>query len=352
MKATPLVSVNMPVYNGERFIKEAIESILAQSFADFELVIVNDGSTDNTVSIIGQFNDPRIKLVHNKNKTGLAHVRNIALTNSIGKYIAILDSDDVAFPERLQLQVDFLEKNEKYALVCGGIDIIDAEGNITGAEAYTYSDDEIGPALFFHNCIAQSSVMLRKSMLPSTEPYDPAFPPSEDYHLWIRLSKKYPMHIIKKPLIKYRKHAFNTSSERKEHTDNMVSKVLKLQCDELGLTYLTKDDLGLILALVYDCYNGERAFVASLNKLYQEIIKANRKHKRYPAPIFEKLIKGYMNKTLPLFFVRKRYGSQELKDLFGTSVNAAFYLPAGRLVKLIAKCMIYYKTRRLSNNNK
>lgn len=348
----PFVSVNMPVYNGEAYIMESIESILSQTFSDFELIIVNDGSTDNTVAIIEQFNDPRIKIVHNSHKSGLAHVRNTAIKESRGKYIAIIDSDDIAYPERLQLQVDFLEKNVKYCLVCGWSDSIDSYGNITRVDGYKYLDNEIPSVLFFHNCIAQSSVMLRKSMLPSMEPYHPDFPPAEDYHLWIQLAKRYPMHIIKKPLIKYRVHTNNTSSQNHEHTDRVVRNILKMQCEELGLSNLSDDELGLQLALVYNCYNGEREFITKLNKFYREIIKANGRLKKYPPAVFERMIKKYMYKPLRSFFIRKQYGNQELKDLFGSTVNAASYLSVNETVKIMMKSAIKYRPAKLIGNNK
>ena len=122
---TPLVSVNMPVYNGAAYIKEAIESIVQQTYPHWELIVVNDASTDDTVQIVNAFKDERIKLVHNKKQLGLAHVRNVAIAASTGKYIAILDSDDIACKERLALQVAFLEAHLEYCLVCSWVNAID-----------------------------------------------------------------------------------------------------------------------------------------------------------------------------------------------------------------------------------
>jgi glycosyltransferase involved in cell wall biosynthesis len=338
----------MPVYNGESYIRKAIESILSQTFKDFELIIVNDGSTDNTVAIIEQFNDPRIKLVHNEQKSGLAYVRNKAINESAGKYIAILDSDDIAYPYRLQKQVDFLEENTAYCLVCGWADIIDTGGNITGGGGFSYSDNEIAPALFFHNCIAQSSVMLRKNMLPSKNPYDQDFPPAEDYHLWIRLARNHPMHIIKQPLIQYRIHLANSSSQSQQQTDKVVANILRLQFDDLELFKLTEEHQQLQLMLVYNCFNEPRELVPVLLKMYNQIAIANRQHKRFKVAEFESMIRQYMYKPLCSFFVRKQYGKQELNDLFGKSLNAAFFLPNVDICKILVKCIIGYRPHKIS----
>jgi glycosyltransferase involved in cell wall biosynthesis len=341
----PLLSINMPVYNGACYIKESIQSILSQTFSDFELIIIDDGSTDNTVAIIEEFKDSRIRVVYNSKKTGLAHVRNKAILESKGKYIALLDSDDISYPDRFKLQVDFLNRNPSHCLVCGWTDIIDANGNITGQEYFNYSDKEIAAALFFHNCISQSSVMLRKSMLPSVAPYHPAFPPAEDYHLWVRMAKSHPMHIIKKPLIKYRVHSTNTSAIKQEQGNPPEYAILAFQCENLGLFGFSNDELGVQLALVYNCYSNDREFLIKLNTFYQKVIQANRQSKIYLPAVFERMIKKYMRLPLQSYFVRKQYGMNELKDLYGSLLKAAYYLSAVDKAKIILKCIFKYKPK-------
>ena len=117
MKDMPLVSVSMPVFNSERYIAEAIESILAQTYTNFELIIVDDGSSDRTREIIDQFTDQRIIKVYSDQNRGLITTRNLIAGMAKGKYLALLDADDRAFPERLALQVEFLENHQ--ADLCG-----------------------------------------------------------------------------------------------------------------------------------------------------------------------------------------------------------------------------------------
>ena len=113
----PMVTVLMAVYNGEKFLKEAMESILTQTFTDFEFLIINDGSTDNSVKIIEEFNDPRIRLIHNEKNLKLIASLNKGISLAKGKYIARMDCDDISMPYRLEKEVDFLENSLEYGLV-------------------------------------------------------------------------------------------------------------------------------------------------------------------------------------------------------------------------------------------
>jgi len=124
----PLVSVNMVVFNGERFIGEAIQSILDQTYTHFELVIMDDGSTDNTNIIVNSFSDPRIQFITSEKNNGIVHARNTALDISKGDYIAILDADDISLPARLEVEVSFLESNPEFGLVGGRAELIDENG--------------------------------------------------------------------------------------------------------------------------------------------------------------------------------------------------------------------------------
>lgn len=345
MESCPLVSVNMPVYNGERFVGEAITSILAQRFSDFELVIVDDGSTDKTAEIIRGFHDLRVKLVQNNKNLGLAKARNAAVKASKGKYIAILDGDDIAYPERLRKQVDFLEENPSYCLVCSCIDEIDSSGNVIGKKPYQIKDREIQSALFFTNFIAQSSVMLRKEMLPSADPYDIAFPPAEDYHLWVRMAAKHPMHIISEPLVKYRLHEGNVSSRQRERMNLAVKNILRYQLLQLGFPNVSEEEMELQLALAYGSWPNGRAFVEKANRYFTAVERANKKSKYFSPNAFKKSRDRLMRAPLNAFFVRETYDTGLFGDLFGKSVQAAKYLPPVVVLRLLLKSLLYYRPK-------
>ena len=341
----PLVSVNMPVYNGAAYIEAAIESVVQQTYPHWELIVVNDASTDDTVQIVNSFKDDRIKLIHNQTQLGLAHVRNVAIAASKGKYIAILDSDDIAGKDRLALQLAFLEAHPKHCLVCSWVNAIDANGVSINQQQFMYTDAELSTVLFFHNCIAQSSVMLRRSMLPDEAPYDPAFPPAEDYQLWVRMLRKHPAHLMQQTLLHYRLHEANSSAKNSTVTEAAVQNVLRMQCNELGLMHFTEKDFGLQLSLTYNCYGTDHEYLANCNAFYQQIIKANSTKKIFDQQVLIKMIRHYLQKPMQQYFVKKQYSMRDVQALYSKSLNAAFYLPKSAFLKIFAKAIAGYKPK-------
>lgn len=124
----PQISIVMPVYNRENLVEFAIESILNQTFIDFEFIIVNDGSTDKTLEKILSFEDNRIKIINNQKNSGIVFSRNIGITSALGNYISMFDSDDIALPNKLEIQYNFLEKNPEFAMVGSWVKWIDENG--------------------------------------------------------------------------------------------------------------------------------------------------------------------------------------------------------------------------------
>jgi glycosyltransferase involved in cell wall biosynthesis len=185
---SPLVSVVMCVYNDEKNLSSSIESILRQTFTEFEFIIVDDGSTDKTSEILDSYStkDPRIKVFHLKN-SGTAASANYGISKAIGRYIARIDSDDISYPHRLQTEVDLLDKGFNLALVGGGAHIIDHDGNIVGVRNIKTRKEK--RALLFRNIFQQSDVMFRKTVFDSLGGYREKFKNGEDYDLWLRISE-------------------------------------------------------------------------------------------------------------------------------------------------------------------
>lgn len=200
----PLVSVIMTAYNARDTITDTINSILNQTFNDFELVIVNDGSTDNTKDIVLLLHDPRIVLIDQKNQ-GPSIARDNAIKKSIGKYIAILDSDDIALPDRLEKQVNFLNSHQDYVLVGSNAIIIDRYNEYIYTSALPLSWEEIeaefpvGP--FYHSSVMYTSNAYKKSGGYYTNYKLYIF---EDCLLWNKMKEYGKMANIEEPLIKYR----------------------------------------------------------------------------------------------------------------------------------------------------
>ena len=183
----PLVSVIMSVYNGEEFLKRAMDSILTQTFTNFEFIIIDDGSSDNSLNILEEYakNDNRIKIVSQKN-IGLTKSLNIGIKLASGKYIARQDADDVSLSQRLEKQVDFLEKNEDIVLLGTNQYEIDGEVIYTGK----YFDIEtINKIVYLYNPIVHTSAMFRRDFCVDISLYDESFTTSQDFEAWMRLAK-------------------------------------------------------------------------------------------------------------------------------------------------------------------
>lgn len=198
------VSVIMAVYNAEKFLDESIQSVLGQTLKDLELIIINDSSDDSSLEIIKKYKkkDNRIILINLQKNLGRAGARNRGLKIAKGKYIAILDADDVALPQRLEKQYSFLEENDDIFLVGSGAINIDEKGNILNTHKATADPNKIALELPKNNCIYHSSIMYRNN---GQYLYREKFPYSQDYDLYLRiLSDGEQIASLEEPLIKYR----------------------------------------------------------------------------------------------------------------------------------------------------
>lgn len=193
----------MGVYNGAAHVAEAIASILTQTYGDFEFIIVNDGSTDETRTILERFDDPRIKLFHEEN-AGLTNSLNKAIGRSTGRYIARIDADEVAVPERLCKQVSFLEANPDTALVgsyCCNSDEIDGHESTV---VVPVEHENIVRRLRFVNTFVHGSVMIRRSSLDCIGWYDEHFKYVQDWELWARIASRFRVHNLPEVLLRRR----------------------------------------------------------------------------------------------------------------------------------------------------
>ncbi len=198
------VSVIMSVYNAEKFLNESIQSVLKQTLKDFELIIINDSSNDSSLEIIKKYQnkDKRIVLINLEKNLGRAGARNKGLKIAKGKYIAILDADDIALPKRLEKQYDFLEKNKDIFLVGSGAININEKGDALITHKGISDPNKIALDLPKKNCLYHSSVMYRNN---GQYLYREKFPYSQDYDLYLRiLSDGKKITNLEEPLIKYR----------------------------------------------------------------------------------------------------------------------------------------------------
>lgn len=211
----PLVTVLMPVYNAERFLKQAIESVLNQTFRDFEFLIINDGSTDESVSIIQSYTDERISLIHNEKNCGVIDTLNKGISLAKGKYIARMDADDICTPTRFERQVQYLEQHPKIAVLATHIFQINAEEEKLGTwdkDIQNNVPEDIFRTMAKTCCIAHPTVMMQ-TIIAREYLYNKKQKGSEDWDLWMRLLSD-GKRIDKVPefLLRYRMHAASVTA--------------------------------------------------------------------------------------------------------------------------------------------
>jgi len=215
-----LVSVIIATYNRENFLKETIDSVLAQTYKNFELIIIDDGSTDSTKKIVKSYNDSRIKYFYQKN-SGQNSAKNNGLLAAKGKYITILDSDDVILPKKLELQVNALEKNHLSAVVYGGIILIDSNSNEIGKQKLKIHSGNVLKELLFTNFLYNgSNALFKRECIEKTGLFDESVKRMTDWDLYLRISLYFNFICIQADLLKYRVHNENMSCGYQKYEKN------------------------------------------------------------------------------------------------------------------------------------
>jgi len=278
MADAPRVSVVMSVYNGARYLQQSVNSILHQSFRDFEFIIINDKSTDNTSDILHAYDDQRIRIIDNEENIGLTASLNKGLQECRGAYIARMDADDYSLPQRLQSQVAFLDAHPKVGL-CSGWRIED-NGKKQRPFMPPCDDEQIRVELLLEgNVLGHPAVMLRKNVLEEHSlSYDEHFSSSQDYDLWVRMSAFTRLAILPEFLIIYRIHNDTvTTKSGVKQAENKDKVYLKQAVALLGDAF---DDT-LFLAFVNKQIRFDKRNFGAVIRLCKKIIVTNAKVKVY-----------------------------------------------------------------------
>ena len=336
MENCPLLTVFTPTYNLELYIEETIKSVLNQTFTDFEYLIVDDASTDNTIQIIKSINDPRIRLIKNKTNQGIAYNRNLAIKEAKGKYLAMIDGDDLALPTRLEKQITFLEKNTNYGILGTGVVNIDKDGReLNKAVKYSIPDEEIPARMLFNNYIATSSVMIRKSYIKDIK-FKKDFIVAEDYEVWIRLIRRCKIGHIREPLTKYRIHDDSISVKKNQLMIDTEILLMKKQLLELNCN-LTPDQFQAFHDLCKDNQEPYYEKFTIINETISNLFKSNIKSKVFDVDNFRSLLFRYWY----IFFLNiKTHNNQLLLDC----KNSGMYKLLSRKEKftLTLKCKLQF----------
>ena len=279
----PMVSVLMPVFNGEKYLSEAIGSILNQTFTDFEFLIIDDGSTDRSIEIAKSYSDPRIKILLNDANYGIVKALNRGLKLSKGKYIARMDADDISIPSRFQKQYDFMEKNQDIGICGTWIELFGTKSEVWSPPI---THNEIFVGMLFESMIYHPTVFIRRELIVSLKQfYNEAFQAAQDYDFWVRLSLNgIKFANIGEVLLKYRIHANNISKLYSQIRMESAYAVIDLFLQKLNISYSDIEFKSHIILR-----NGKIVCKAELKEIklwLNKLIQANEVIKLFPKESF------------------------------------------------------------------
>lgn len=338
----PLVSVFIPVYNREKYIADAINSILNQTFTDFELIIIDDGSTDNTREILASYNDKRIKLFFNEKNMGIPYTRNKGLECAKGEFIALLDSDDVAVPDRLEKQLNFFKTHPDCVIVGGFVGVIDQHIKLIKKIKYRYTDpDHVSSSLLFNCSIHNTTVMAKTNVLKKFN-YNKHFTLAQDVDLLVRLNfSKYKLYNMNKILVFQREHKNRTTTDKLDFNKSIRKEILKNQLKALNISF-TDIDLYNHLYLKgnyikLDNFNIDDNYIRWAQDWLVKLINANNKLRIYPVKAFKSVV---CHRWICIFsHIKKKNVNAEVLKCFLTSplsMYAISHLPSNFLQYLRA----------------
>ena len=223
----PKVSVVIPAYNAMTYLPETVGSVLQQTFTDFEVLIVNDGSTDSISSWVATVKDDRVRLISQANQ-GLPGARNTGITQAQGEYVAFIDADDLWEPTKLDQQVQCLDAKPEVGLVYTWTLLIDRHGNSTGTVTAATVEGNVWEKLLLGDAIGSGSVaMVRRSCFDRVGLFDPELTSIEDCEMWVRIAAEYPFAVIKEALVRYRQHPSGMSRNYDRMAQNSRLKIDK-----------------------------------------------------------------------------------------------------------------------------
>ena len=285
---SPKVTVLMPVFNGEAFLNEAVESILNQTFTDFEFLIIDDGSTDRSVNIIKSYDDPRVRLVCNNQNMGLVATLNRGIDLSLGTYIARMDCDDVSLPTRLQKQIAFLDEHPDVGVCSSWVTVIGKEPKLVWT--YPLESDEIKCWLLFESVLPHPSAILRAKLFKERSfYYDASFRHAEDYELWVRTASYMSFANIDEVLLLYRQHKNNVGVIHRNEKMSSASRIRSIQLSSLGITPLP-EEMDIHQKISRWHFNPDKLFVEKVESWLCKLKVANKTANIYPEPEFSQVL--------------------------------------------------------------
>ena len=324
----PIISVLMPVYNCALYLAEAIESILNQTFTDFELIVLDDGSTDDSAKIAKNYSDSRIIYHCNEKNLGLANNLNVGLRMAKGKYIARMDGDDVSLPDRFRTQVDFLEQNKEIDLCSCGLMMFGTEDQVWIRET---NPEQVKITMMFYSPILHATSVWRKESFEKNNlRYNQDAFPAEDYDLWSRAVFKCRLVNIQEVLYLYRIHGIQVTKT----DDRVTQRDLQIQVNYLkkALPSLSEQNIELFLHKFVRRAEINLENIQSLKPIYKAVISANQRDNFFDEQLLSTyLSKSYQNLLLQLLYQNANLfkgliSNFSLLSEFNTKFKAKFIL--------------------------
>ena len=357
-KDIPAISVVMPTYNDGEYLHDAIDSILNQTFTDFEFIIINDGSTDNTDAIISSYTDPRIKYLKNAVNLGNAKTRNIGMEAAKGKYIAIMDSDDISVQERFAVQYQYLEKHPETGILGGSKIFFDPYS--WHYRFYPTDQDYIKSFLFFKNAVGQPTVMMRRDIIVHNKlAYNPDFENGEDFDFWYNAAiKGIAIKNIKNVLIYYRQ-----SESQLSHPSNTGIRIetLKIYFRNklmmLGIE-LREDDFNLVHNFIRGRVKGSEQYYYLVDNTLTDILKANRLKNIFENVSLKAVVFAHRLRLIKYTYLEygkvSDFAAKLFKLLYETGIRALwkFWMNEGRFGRNFGASKIYKSVLVLPGKSK
>lgn len=292
MSSNPLVTVLMPTYKGAKYLRETIDSVLNQTFKDFEFLIINDCSPDDTDEIIAEYDDSRIRYVKNEKNLGISGSSNYGFSIARGKYIARQDHDDISLPDRLQKQVDYLESHPETGLVGTGFRVF---GSKSKTVIYPENDAEIKALLLFKMPLAHQTSMMRKSVFVDNGlRYDESFASSNDRKLWIEAMDHMAFHNLQEPLLRYRMYKGMTSVTKRDRVLEEGKRMRDLLFAKLGVRFTDAEKAIIDTYLMQGrAHLKDVTILEVIERVLQKLVKSNQERKVFETKAFEKVCASY-----------------------------------------------------------
>lgn len=333
---TPMISVVMPVYNAEQYLNEAIDSILTQTYIDFEFIILNDGSIDKTEEIILSYDDPRIVYIKNEANLQIVKTLNKGIALAKGKYIARMDADDISLPERFEKQMEFMGQNQE-------IDVCGSWMGLIGKPSshiwiYPKTHEEIKAQLLFNTPMAHPTLMIKKSFFNDFK-YNVFSNKAEDYHLWNESIDVKKFINIPEVLLMYRLHADQTCNTSREIQVSVANSVREVILVRMGMKPTNRE---MMIHTNFSLLIWDERDHSELIAWLERLIEKNKKFNYFDENALKKIIGSFWWKMIN---AQKKYNLK----IFYSFISSPFHFytkrPIKEYIKLFVKCLISWKQR-------